>query len=208
VQGCSTHNLWAKWCPWHSVILPTSAFKTRKWLLPLYLAKPRQKAKEIFKTCHPFIYGDMYLVTNSLCKNMIRKMTPKSRLSIASVHKIFLSSAGYFLCCTWYIQNPSTITHMRYSFPLFNFMLPACKPNSVEASHEVGHTCFSVTTPAMFFNSFQLVTLTQHWLWFLKCIQCNGQAILCLVSEKCFAANKPLQSRESQWMKENVNTNS
>jgi hypothetical protein len=53
--------------------------KNEKMTFTPYLAKPRQQAKAIFKKCDPFIYGDMYLITNSVCKNMLRKMTTKSR---------------------------------------------------------------------------------------------------------------------------------
>jgi hypothetical protein len=202
VQGCSTHSLWAKCCPWHSVILPARAFNMRKCLLPLHLAKPRQKAKAIFKTCDLFIYGDMYIVTTSLCKNMLRKTTPWSRFWIASVHQIFLLSAGYFLLHDAY-ENPRKtvhiITHTHYSFFILciQFILPTCRPNSVKAAQKVWHKCFSVTTPAICFNSFHHVTLTEQWLWFLECMQCNGQAILGWSPKRGLQQTNPCSQRLS-----------
>jgi hypothetical protein len=119
VQGRSTHSLWAKCCPWQCYFA-CKGIQNEKMSFTLFLAKPRQKAKAIFKTCDLFIYGDMCLIANSMCKNMLRKMTPKSMFWIALVHKIFLLSAGYFFIAYDVYKNQSeiihTVTHIHYSF--------------------------------------------------------------------------------------------
>jgi len=53
------------------------------------------KERGNFETYELFIYGDLHLITNSLCKNVLRKATPWLRLRITFVHKISYLSAVY-----------------------------------------------------------------------------------------------------------------
>jgi len=129
-----------------------------KWendFYPFPWQSPDRRPKQLLK-CMTHLFMETCISLLIYCeKNMLRKMTPKSRFCI-EFNKIFLLSAC-FLYCTWCIWKPKqnytySYTYIiHFSFSVFNFMLPACRPNSVEATQEVGHTCFSVTTHAICF---------------------------------------------------------
>jgi len=58
-------------------MLPAEIFVIKESLLTLSLAKPRQNAAEaILKTYELFIYGDIQYITNSFCKNVLKRATP------------------------------------------------------------------------------------------------------------------------------------
>lgn len=57
-------------------MLLLETFGIRKPLLTNSLEKPRQKSEINLKTYEMFINGDLMYISNSLCKNVLKIMTP------------------------------------------------------------------------------------------------------------------------------------
>jgi len=49
-------------------MLPAETFQMRKRHLNFFVAKPREKAEVILKTCKLFLYGNIYCITKLLCE--------------------------------------------------------------------------------------------------------------------------------------------
>ena len=78
--ACSTRSSQAAWIPWQSVTLPTETFQTGKLLVILSLAKLRQNADAILKSSVSFVCADISHIISSFCKNVLKIVTPQSRL--------------------------------------------------------------------------------------------------------------------------------
>ena len=62
-----------------------------KFLLALFLSKPRQTNEAVFKTCELFIYRDMRYVTDSLCRNMLNVATSAYAVNCLFIFFLLLS---------------------------------------------------------------------------------------------------------------------
>ena len=60
----------------HIVMVLLETYGIRKTLSTISLEKPRQKDETSLKTYELFINGDFMYITNSLCKNVVKIMTP------------------------------------------------------------------------------------------------------------------------------------
>jgi hypothetical protein len=78
-----------------------------KNLLTLSLAKPTQNAEAILKIYELFIYGDIYCITNSFCKNVLKERHISLRRKIVCFVNFPSSSSVhiYFTCIDKYTGN-------------------------------------------------------------------------------------------------------
>jgi len=56
--------------------LTAEAFEIRKYILNFSLAKPKENAEAVLKSCELFIYGDASYISNSFCNNVLKIATP------------------------------------------------------------------------------------------------------------------------------------
>jgi len=56
-------------------ILLTQTSEVNRRHLSLSLAKPRQNTEAIFKARDLFVYGDIYYINLSFCKNVLKTVT-------------------------------------------------------------------------------------------------------------------------------------
>jgi len=78
---------------WHVVCGDIWNEKTSFKSLP---GKAEMEWWNILKTYELFIYGDIYLITNSFCKNVLKMVTLQPRLWPAFSYKCFLLSVHFY----------------------------------------------------------------------------------------------------------------
>jgi len=64
--------------------------------ISLFVAKPRNKAEVILKTCGLLIYKESDYITNSLCEIVLKIVTLHPRHRIAYFYKSFTINNTYF----------------------------------------------------------------------------------------------------------------